>query len=64
LFYAAKRPVTGDPKQDDYEALAHGPNVGKTVYFVAKINNLGELPGLPGCRELYRKNGFVFYQRR
>lgn len=62
LFYTQKRPVAGDPKIDDYPTLSRG-NPGKKVYFVAKINNLQELPDLPGCRELYRKNGFVFFER-
>jgi 4-amino-4-deoxy-L-arabinose transferase-like glycosyltransferase len=62
LYYACKRPLIGDIKQDDYENLAFG-NPGKKVYFVAKITNLGDLPNLPGCHELYRKNGFAFFER-
>ena len=62
LFYARKRPVFGDRKQDEYEQLAHGIPT-KPVYFVAKVTNLGELPTLADCHELYRKNGFVFYKR-
>jgi hypothetical protein len=62
LFYAGKRPVIGDTHIDDAESLTHG-NPGKKIYFVAKINRLEGLPELPGCHELYRKNGFVFFER-
>ncbi len=62
LFYADKHPPGVDTTIDNYESLAHG-NPGKPVFFVAKITNLGELPNLPDCHELYRKNGFVFYER-
>lgn len=47
LFYACKMP---------------GAAQGKS-YFVAKISDLGALPQMPGCRELYQKNGFVFYEQ-
>jgi 4-amino-4-deoxy-L-arabinose transferase-like glycosyltransferase len=63
LFYACKQPVGTDPSIDDYTTLLRG-NPGRTVYFVAKINQINELSDLPGCRELYRKNGFVFYERK
>ena len=47
LFYACKQ-----------------PNVtGNKTYFVAKVGDLGDLPDRPDCRELYRKNGFVFFER-
>lgn len=62
LFYSQKPPVTGDRTIDDYPTLSRG-NPGKKVYFVAKITNLQDLPDLPDCRELYRKNGFVFFER-
>lgn len=62
LFYTQKPPVTGDATQDDYEVLAHG-QPGKRVYFVAKITNLKDLPTLPDCRELYRKDGMVYFER-
>lgn len=62
LFYSCKRPVTGDVTVDDQENLSHG-QPGKKVYFVAKINRLEGLHELPGCHELYRKNGFVFFER-
>ncbi|MCB0523138.1 MAG: glycosyltransferase family 39 protein [Lewinellaceae bacterium] len=63
LFYTCKQNPGKDCTIDDYPSLAHG-NPGKSVFFVAKINNLGELPNLPDCHELYRKNGFVFFERK
>jgi 4-amino-4-deoxy-L-arabinose transferase-like glycosyltransferase len=57
LFYAAKRPQTGDPNLDFVPAI-------KPEYLIAKINNLGELPNQSDCKELYRKNGFVFFKRQ
>ena len=62
LFYTCKRPVGPDPLVDDYQNLAQG-NPHKKVFFVAKINRFDELPDLPDCHELYRKNGFVFFER-
>ncbi len=62
LFYTCKQPVGTDVQVDDYQNLAYG-NPHKKVYFVAKVNRLEELPNLPDCHELYRKNGFVFFER-
>ncbi|MCS7035853.1 MAG: glycosyltransferase family 39 protein [Saprospiraceae bacterium] len=62
LFYPKKPPVK-DPTVDEYANLAYG-NPGKTVYFVAKMNRLEELPTLPNCRELYRKHGMVYFVRQ
>lgn len=62
LFYARKQPRTGDPTVDDFPNLSRG-TVGKPVFFVAKCTNLGELRDLPGCHEMGRKNGFVFFER-
>lgn len=46
LFYAGKMPET----------------TAKKIYFVAKDGNPAGAVHLPGCRELYRKNGFVFFE--
>ncbi len=62
LFYTCKESPGTDKTIDDYATMAHG-NPGKTACFVAKITHLGELPTLPGCHEVYRKNGFVFFER-
>lgn len=62
LFYSCKEPI-GEPKTvDDYPTLSQG-NPGRKVYFVAKINKVSSLQALPDCHELYRKNGFVFFER-
>lgn len=47
LFYACKKQDSG----------------GEKIYYVAKAGDLDSLPNAPSCRELYRKNGFVFYER-
>jgi 4-amino-4-deoxy-L-arabinose transferase-like glycosyltransferase len=63
LFYTCKQPLgTLPPTIDDPSSLLNG-NPGKKVYFVAKVNNLSDLPQRPDCHELYRKNGFVFFER-
>jgi 4-amino-4-deoxy-L-arabinose transferase-like glycosyltransferase len=62
LFYTCKQNPGADKTLDDYATMAFG-SPGKTAFFVAKINNLGDLPNLPGCREVYRKNGFVFFEK-
>lgn len=62
LFYARKRPPSPEFPQLHYDTLVRG-HTEKSVYFIAKINRLDDLISMPDCRELYRKNGFVFYQR-
>ncbi|MBK9336062.1 MAG: glycosyltransferase family 39 protein [Lewinellaceae bacterium] len=62
LFYTQKPPVGTDTTVDDYPTLAHG-KPGKKVYFVAKITNLQELPDMPDCRELFRNDGMVYFER-
>lgn len=62
LFYACKKPISGDPKQDDQSALLDG-SPEKPCFFVAKINNTVQLEIHPHFREMYRKNGFVFFER-
>lgn len=47
LFYACKMPDTACVK----------------TYYVAKTGDLDSLSQIPGYRELYRKNGFVFFMR-
>jgi len=62
LYYACKQPPRTDPRQDDYETMVHG-HPGKKVYIVAKITNLAGFDQMKSFRELYRKNGFVFFER-
>lgn len=67
LFYTQKLASVG-PAPDTQELkdrVAHSPGqLEYPVYWVAKINRLGDLPTLPNCRELYRKNGFVFFESK
>lgn len=46
LFYGCRKPDAENGK----------------IYFVAKVSDLCGLPEMPGCNELYRKNGFVFFE--
>lgn len=62
LYYGKKQDPGPDKTIDSYENMARGP-VNKKSYFVAKITNLDELPALPEVHELYRENGFVFFER-
>lgn len=62
LFYSRKAASNPDCKRFDYHTLAYG-NPEKTVYFVAKMNDLQALPGLPACREILRKDGMVYFKR-
>jgi 4-amino-4-deoxy-L-arabinose transferase-like glycosyltransferase len=62
LFYSCKNSPGADKTLDDYASMAFG-NPGKTCCFVAKTTALGDLPNLPGCHEVYRKNGFVFFEK-
>lgn len=57
LFYFSKPP---QPHKDDYDLL--NKKVDKPVYFVTKSTHAKEhLENHPNLKELYRKNGFVFY---
>lgn len=59
LFYSGKKPQ--QPVSRD--SLLCG-NVSKPVYFSAKIIKVPEIAKqYPQLKELYRKNGFVFYSR-
>ena len=66
LFYSKVQPGA-KPKMEDngqWKAwLLNGP-IDKPVYFAAKITTAEEIKaGYPQLKELYRKNGFVFYER-
>jgi hypothetical protein len=61
LFYAAKKDPGPDKTIDDLPGLYYNkPN--KPTYFVAKLNRLNPIPEFPYIKELYRKNGFVFFE--
>lgn len=62
LFYSCKQDPGADKRADDYDRLTFG-TPDRNVYFVAKVERLGELPGIPGCHEIGRRNGFVFFER-
>lgn len=52
LFYGDKKPCCARDSASDQDK----------VYLVAKISDLGDLPTRPDCREIGRKNGFVFFE--
>jgi 4-amino-4-deoxy-L-arabinose transferase-like glycosyltransferase len=61
LFYSRK-PMGLPSHNAQPEAMLTIENPGYPVYFVTKINRAEELSAAsPRLRELYRKNGFVFY---
>ncbi len=62
LFYNKKRPPTNENHSKHSWLL--GGEIDKTVYLAAKINRADELIKNPNLVELYRKNGFVFFQRK
>jgi hypothetical protein len=47
LYYACKQPASAADK----------------TYFIAKVGKLEDMHYMPECRELYRKNGFVFFEQ-
>ena len=66
LFYGKGQPGAKPKMEDDgqwKEWLLNGP-IDKPAYFAAKITTEEEIKsGYPQLKELYRKNGFVFYER-
>lgn len=63
LYYSEKQPVTGDKSQDDWEQLISAGQK-KPVYLVAKLSDPANPPSIPGFNEMYRKNGFVFFEKQ
>jgi 4-amino-4-deoxy-L-arabinose transferase-like glycosyltransferase len=61
LFYTQKPKPTNE-KSYDQEWLLTG-DIDKPVYFVTKVDRLDRIGDYPELKELYRKNGFVFYKR-
>ncbi|MBL7884915.1 MAG: glycosyltransferase family 39 protein [Bacteroidia bacterium] len=62
LFYTAKRKPTNANSYDMNWLLAG--EIDKPVYFVCKINLANDIKNNhPFLKELYRKNGFVFWKR-
>lgn len=62
LFYSAKKPQS-NPNSYNMDWLLKGP-IDKPAYFASKITSLEEIrQNYPDLKELYRKNGFVFWKR-
>lgn len=61
LFYTAKPPVT-DMRSHNEEWLLYD-NIDRPVYAVCKITSAEEVAEVRTLKELYRKNGFVFFKR-
>lgn len=60
-FYSRMSPIT-DSRVQSENWLLHG-TVDRPVYVVCKITDVEEVAATPGLKELYRKNGFVFFVR-
>lgn len=62
LFYSHKQPQS-NPRHVDTDWLTKG-ETDKPAYFVTKITYLDEMKEFyPQLKEIYRKNGFVFWKR-
>lgn len=62
LFYSAKKPQS-NPNSYNMDWLLKGA-IDKPAYFASKITSLEEIrQNYPDLKELYRKNGFVFWKR-
>jgi 4-amino-4-deoxy-L-arabinose transferase-like glycosyltransferase len=62
LFYSSKKPPL-NPNSLNPDWLAHG-DIDKPVYFVSKITGIDDVKQYyPDLKEIYRKNGFVFWAR-
>ena len=61
LFYTRKAPVT-DLRSHDQKWLLEG-EVDRPVYVVSKVTAEEEVLAVGTLEEIYRKNGFIFWQR-
>jgi hypothetical protein len=62
LFYSNKK-EPGNKKSYDIDWLLKG-EIDKPAYFVSKVTSLDDvLKNYPDLKEIYRKNGFVFFVR-
>ncbi len=62
LFYGDKKTYTLSASNNQ-QWLLESELLDKDVYFIAKIHRALDLSLYPKVKELYRKNGFVFYKR-
>ena len=60
-FYTRMPPITDSRVQSENWLLTG--NVDRPVYVVCKVTSAAETAAIPGLKELYRKNGFVFFIR-
>ena len=61
-WFYSRMPHLTDPRAHHADWLLHG-EVDRPVYVVCKVTSAPEVAATPGLQELYRKNGFVFFQR-
>ena len=61
LFYTRKSPACDLEPAGGFAGPAANDS-GRKTYLVAKISNLQEVAEWPGCRELYRNGGYVFFE--
>lgn len=61
LFYSRKKPQN-NPNSYQIDWLLHGA-IDKPAYFVCKINAADDVKKSYALKEIYRKNGFVFFMR-
>ncbi|MBK6931124.1 MAG: glycosyltransferase family 39 protein [Saprospirales bacterium] len=62
LFYAQKQPFSANYSPDGVPGLPHG-QLEKKMYFVARAPGAKALQALPGCRELFRKDGIIYFEK-
>ena len=62
LFYGKKK-TYNKIESNEQNLLLTSKHLDKDVYFIAKIHKALDLNLYPKVKELYRKNGFVFYKR-
>lgn len=62
LFYT-KKTIGLRSENTSYKWLTEG-EIDRDVYFVTKVNNDGGLRKYPEVKEIGRKNGFVFFERK
>lgn len=61
LFYPRTLPLD-NPQRFDQQWLFYGA-IDRPLYVATKVHKVHELADVPDLQELYRKNGFVFFQR-
>ncbi len=62
LFYGLKA-KDENPKSNDKNWLLKSDELDRDAYIIVKIHKALDLTEYPKLKELYRKNGFIFYKR-